>query len=146
MTPNSAVPEAIQTLVTLFEAELPDVAFPDVDANTLRQLADEVELGATAVEEAERIANTARRTHADARAALLLAAQRGAGYARVYADDNEALLAKLSQLSLDDKPKQRKATTRRRPRKAPPKPEALRRDASVAELPLAADERKAGAA
>ncbi|MEM6992053.1 MAG: hypothetical protein AAF721_16200 [Myxococcota bacterium] len=145
MTTNSAVPDAIQTLVEIFDADLPDVAFPGVDAARLRELAEHVEQSAAALEDAEQAANAARRAHADARSALVHAAERGAGYARVYASDDEALRAKLADVPLGDRPKRAK-TPARRGRKAPPKPESGRRNGSVAELPFAGRKGKAGAA
>lgn len=142
MTTNSAVPEQITTLVALFEAELPEVQFPGVDAQRLRTLADAVQDAAATLEEADRQANDARRAHAQARAALVSAAERGAGYARVFASDNEVLSARLSELTLGVAPKRK--TPPKRGRKAAPKSET--RDASVSELPFAGRKAKAGAA
>jgi len=118
---NSAIPEAIGQLVEIFEADLPNVAFPGVDATTLRRLADTMEATAVALDDAEQALTLARREHSDARQALTLAAERGFGYAKVYATADEALYSKLDALRLGVKPK-RKTT---RARKAPPRPEEL---------------------
>lgn len=150
---NSAVPGPITELVEIFETHLGDVAFPGVDAASLRTLTELTEQTAQILAAADQAAADARRAYDEAWTSLGRAADRGVDYARVFAADDEALLAQLVALPLG-RGKPRRTGGKRGPRKAPPKPDELQTslerdgepDSTVAKLPVAKRKRKAGAA
>lgn len=132
MNDPNLVPEPVNALIEVFEAQLPDVEFPGVSAQLLRSQATTVDEAARAVAEAETALKQARSAHAEAFAALRAAAERGMGYARVYATDDETLTQALGAIEL--KPaRTRRLPPKKRARKPKAKPD------NVAELPLAAE-------
>ncbi|MCR9165185.1 MAG: hypothetical protein ACE37F_36885 [Nannocystaceae bacterium] len=132
MNDPNLVPEPVNALIEVFEAKLPDVEFPGVSAQSLRTQATTVDEAARAVADAEAALKEARSVHAEAFAALRTAAERGMGYARVYASDDEALSETLGAIEL--KPaRSRRLPPKKRARKPKAKPD------NVAELPLAAE-------
>ncbi len=131
-SPESAVPAPVRQLIEVFDAHLADLQFPGVTAALLNQRADETERTATALAAAEAVVNQARREHADAYGSLKMAAERGIGYARVYASDDAELLEQLEAIDLQDKARRRRLPPKRKERK----PRA--KDNNVAELPLQA--------
>ncbi len=132
MNDPNLVPEPIHALIDLFEAQLPDVEFPGVNAASLRQQATAVDAAAQAVAEAELALRHARATHAEAYGALRTAAEQGLGYARVFAAENAELSEALGAVQLRPaKPKRMPPKKRGRKPKAHPD--------NVAELPLQAE-------
>ncbi len=132
MNDPNLVPEPIQALIDVFENKLPKVEFPGVNAASLREQATTVDAAAEAVADAEAALREARATHAEAYGALRTAAERGLGYARVYASDDEELTEALGAVQL--KPaKPRRMPPKKRGRKPKAKPD------NVAELPLQAE-------
>lgn len=100
---------AVQAILQLFQGPLSDVRFADVDAKGLSNLADEVERAATAVREQEAQLEQSRVALAQRQEALLSLAQRALAYAKVFAENDEALSASLNAISLPRAPKSRKA-------------------------------------
>ncbi|MDP9034015.1 MAG: hypothetical protein M3O50_04365 [Myxococcota bacterium] len=94
------LPAPLHTVLELFETSLAGVRFPDVDAQTLGRLAAEVEAAAEAVAVAQAALDTARRALLERQDALYQQAQRGLAYARVYAENDEALSARLDAIAL----------------------------------------------
>lgn len=133
MSDPNAVPEAIYTLIELFEAKLPEVQFPGINATSLRAQAETVDAAAKILAAAEAAVRDARVAHAESYASLKTAAERGLGYARVFASDDEDLSEALGGIDL------RPARARRLPpKKRGRKPKAKQPD-NVAELPLQAE-------
>jgi hypothetical protein len=119
-TTRSAVPDPIRQLVALFAEALPDVLFPEVDAQMLASLVRTVEARAETLAQAEADLAAARQAHAEAHAELTRAADKGLGYARVFAADDPALSAKLTEIVLGrTKPVKRPKTRSRRTRSEP---------------------------
>jgi len=90
----------IQAALALFEGPLADVRFADIDGKTLARAAADVHEVATAVASAHASLESARRALEDRQNALLDLVQRAVAYARVYAEDNEALREKLDAIRL----------------------------------------------
>ncbi len=131
MNDPNIVPEPIVQLLDVFEAELSEVEFPGVNAATLREQASTVDAAAETLAAAELALREARTFHAEAYGALRTAAERGLGYARVYATGNAQLSEALAKIELQAKP--RRMPPKKRGRKPKPMPD------NVAELPLQAE-------
>jgi hypothetical protein len=121
----SLISQPLQAVVALFEGPLAGVRFADIDAGGLSKLSGEVANAAAEVEQQEAKLSALRQSLAQRQEALLGLAQQALAYARVYAENDEELLAKLNDISLP------RAT---KPRKAAP---AKARGAGEAEAPAA---------
>jgi hypothetical protein len=98
----------LQAVVALFEGPLSGVRFADVDAAGLSKLAAELASVAGEVEQHEAKLAELRQDLAQRQEALLALSQRALAYARVYAEDDEELLAKLNDIALPRAAKSRK--------------------------------------
>lgn len=83
---SDAVPAEARAVLELFTTELAKVAFPDVDAATLKRQADELRAEAKAVARAQQALDEMSTTLAAHAAALAQTAARALAYARIYAD------------------------------------------------------------
>jgi len=90
----------IQAILDLFAKDLADVRFANVDAKTLERIASEVKSAAGVVASAEVAFETARATLLEKQDALLQHAQHALAYARVYAENDEAMTARLETITL----------------------------------------------
>ncbi len=106
MTPPS--PPAIQSVLELFKGPLASVRFADVDAAGLANLAAEVESAADEVNGHEAKLAQLRQELVGRQEALLLLAQRALAYARVFAENDDALLEELNRIALPRAAKARK--------------------------------------
>jgi hypothetical protein len=104
----TSTPQAVQAVLELFKGPLADLRFADVDAERLESLAAEVEHAAAAVQEQEAQLAALRLALGERQDALLSLAQRALSYARVYAESDEALSARLNAISLPRAAKPRK--------------------------------------
>jgi hypothetical protein len=94
------IPPAVQQVLDLYETNLPLVKFGDLEATVLAKAAEEVVLAATALERAEATLETARVALLEKQEDLLQKAQRALGYARVYAEGDAELAARVEEISL----------------------------------------------
>ncbi len=101
-------PPAVQSVLELFKGPLASLRFADVDAAGLASLAAEVETAAHELSEHEAKLAELRQVMAGRQEALLLLAQRALAYARVYAENDDALLEELNRISLPRAAKARK--------------------------------------
>jgi len=118
MNSNDPVPPAIRRLLTLFEEDLADASFPDVDASILGELEREVQDAQRKVDARQEELDHARATLDDARQQLRARAKRALAYARVFAEDDEPLREKLDAIALEPKTAKKRKT--RRKKKAAP--------------------------
>jgi hypothetical protein len=88
----NAIPPPIQTILDLFDSHLADVRFGDIAA--------EVQATADVVTAAQVALDSARIALHERQEALLLLAQRALAYARVYAEADESLSARLEAVTL----------------------------------------------
>lgn len=98
----------LQAVVALFRGPLAHVRFADIDATGLTGLAAEVEAAATEVELQEAKLVELRQSLAQRQEALLALAQQALAYARIYAENDEALSAELNEIALPRAAKPRK--------------------------------------
>ena len=98
----------LQAVVALFRGPLSHVRFADIDAAGLTGLATEVEAAATEVEQQEAKLVELRASLAQRQEALLALAQQALAYARIYAENDEALSAELNDIALARATKPRK--------------------------------------
>jgi hypothetical protein len=109
----SLISQPLQAVVALFEGPLAGLRFADIDATGLSKLSGEVANAAAEVEQQEAKLSELRQNLAQRQEALLGLAQQALAYARVYAENDEELLAKLNDISLPRATKPRKATPAR---------------------------------
>ena len=91
---------AVQSLIDLYTADLAEVRFPDVDGRVLAEITEQVRAEAARVAAAELALESAKASLAAQRDALITRAQRALAYARVYAEEDPALSARLHALEL----------------------------------------------
>jgi hypothetical protein len=97
---TDAVPAPIRSLATLFSEALPRVAFPDVDAAALAASVAKVDAAQSEVTRLEEELAKAR-AHLDAsRDDLVRLATRAHAYARVYAEDDDTLRARIDEIAI----------------------------------------------
>ncbi len=80
------VPADVRAVIELFSTQLAKVAFPDVDAASLRREADELRAEATNVARARAALDAAEAARARREVALAATAARAMAYARIYCD------------------------------------------------------------
>jgi hypothetical protein len=101
----TAISPPIQAVLDLFSTSLAEVRFGDVDAQSLARIATEVEAAADAVASAQAALDAARAELHGREEALLVHTQRALAYARVYAESDEALSARLEAITLPRLPR-----------------------------------------
>jgi hypothetical protein len=95
-----AVSLAIQTILDLFATDLAEVRFADLDAKALERVATDVKSAADVVASAELALEAARAALQEKQDALLQHTQRALAYARVYAENDEAMSVRLEAITL----------------------------------------------
>ena len=96
------VPTDVRAVIELFANQLAKVAFPDVDAASLRRQSDELRNEAKLVARAREALEVAQATYARRLAALSDTALQALAYARIYAEahpDRAPLAAAITALS-----------------------------------------------
>lgn len=91
---------SVQDLVTIFKNDLASVTFPDVSLETLESLATKVRSASKELGAALKQADAAREALEAGQSELQAKAVRGLAYAKVFAEGNDALLEKLSEITL----------------------------------------------
>ncbi|WP_394843373.1 hypothetical protein LZC95_40785 [Pendulispora brunnea] len=94
------LPFPVQSLLEIFNNELADVRFGDMDAKGLADLAAEVEAASHNVITAQAAVDAAKAKLTERQEAMILQAQRALAYARIYAETNEPLRARLDAIAL----------------------------------------------
>jgi hypothetical protein len=124
------VPPLVRDILRLFEGELANERFGDVDAAALGELAERTRARAHEVDRARAVLDEALAELEQSRAELTRRAEQGLEYARIFAREDAELTARLEALEERRAPKRRK---KRRKRKAEAPKKAA---AEVAELPF----------
>jgi hypothetical protein len=99
----------LHAVISIFSGPLQGVRFADIDGDGLSTLATEVESLASEVEEQEAQLTALRETLAQKQETLLNLAQQALAYARIYAENDEALSAELNEIALPRGSKTRKS-------------------------------------
>ncbi len=97
---NDPISPAMRALLEVFSTELSEVKFPDVDTEVLEEGASRVREQAEAVARAQAALEAARQALYESQEALLQKGQRALAYARIFAEDDAELSAKLEGISL----------------------------------------------
>ncbi|HEY4014854.1 MAG TPA: hypothetical protein VGM06_16035 [Polyangiaceae bacterium] len=118
------VADPIQALLELFTTTLSGVRFADLDAKALAALAAEAQSAAEVVASAEAALTAARDTLKQRQEALLLQAHRAIAYARVFAENDQALAERIDAIALPKAPRRTRAPSE--PMAPPPAPQATR--------------------
>ncbi|MGQ0507213.1 MAG: hypothetical protein ACT4TC_18050 [Myxococcaceae bacterium] len=90
-------------LIQLFETDLEGLKFPDLDANVLASALGRAKERHLKVAEAEAALHVALTAFEEEREVVLRKAQRALAYVRVYAENDEALIARIDALALSSK-------------------------------------------
>ncbi len=109
----SSISAPIQAVLDLFEHELKLVRFGDLDSKRLLGLAEEVREAADAVAAHEARTAELRAALAERQEVLLQQAQRALAFARIHAEDDVELTAKIAEISLPRAPKRPKGDAAR---------------------------------
>ena len=102
---SEAVSPAVRSVLDLYAAELAPVKFPDLDADILRAAAALATQRAEEMAQAESALEKARTGVVEAQDALLLKAHRALAYAKVFAEEDPALTAKIEAIALPRTPR-----------------------------------------
>ncbi|WP_338872056.1 hypothetical protein [Myxococcus stipitatus] len=97
---NDPISPALRALLELFTTELAEVRFPDMSGQVLEDAAAQVKASAEAVARAQAALEVARQGLQESQDALLQKGQRALAYARVFAEENPELNAKLESIHL----------------------------------------------
>lgn len=97
---NDPISPAMRVLLEVFSTELSEVKFPDMDAEVLEEAASRVREQAEAVARAQAALEAARQALVEGQEALQQKGQRALAYARVFAEEDEALSTKLEAIIL----------------------------------------------
>jgi ElaB/YqjD/DUF883 family membrane-anchored ribosome-binding protein len=97
---NDPISPSLHALLELFTRELEQVKFPDVDGEVLREAAARVRERAEEVARAQEALEAARQALRESQEALQQKGQRALAYARVFAEDDAELSARLEGLQL----------------------------------------------
>jgi phage tail sheath gpL-like len=128
------VPPEIHAVIELYANQLAKVAFPEIDAGSLRRQADELRTEATAVARAREALDAALAGFAARQATLTETAARAVAYAQIYCaahPDHHALASALAAVCAP-RPATQLGPPRHRRRGRPPKPSAQLFDAPAA--------------
>ncbi len=132
---DDPVPREIHAVIELFATQLAKVAFPEIDAGSLRRQADELRAEAKTVAKAREALDAALATFAGRMAALTDTATRAVAYARIYSEahpDRPALATAIAALSEPAPPAQVNLTANGMRRGRPPRRSAELFDATAA--------------
>jgi hypothetical protein len=91
---------SVQSVLDLFSRELADVRFGDIDGAALSKASAAVQAAAAEMAAAEAAFAEAKSRFQERQEALLVQAHRALAYARVYADADSALCARIDAISL----------------------------------------------
>lgn len=131
------VSEPVAALIEVFGAHADALCFPEVDHSTLEGLAAELRQAAVEVERQERALQQARQLLDERRDALRARAERGLAYARIFAEDDEALRAQLEAIDLGSPPQPAaKGAAKRHPPRRSRRTKPAVADETVEELPF----------
>jgi len=123
----SALPPFARDVLELYATALAEVRFPDVDLGTLESCADALREAQEEVERLDAELQAAQERVQERTSALLARADRALSYARIYAEDNADLSARIGAIggsAPGDEAASVGARKRGRPRKVAPVPEA----------------------
>ncbi|KFE68305.1 hypothetical protein [Hyalangium minutum] len=97
---NDPISPALQDLLKLFGQELATVKFPELDRAVLEEAAERVKDKAAELAQAQAALEAARQALYESQEALLQKGQRALAYARIFAEEDAELSAKLDSISL----------------------------------------------
>ncbi|MCA9669120.1 MAG: hypothetical protein KC503_26170 [Myxococcales bacterium] len=103
----SPIPESVVAVVHLYHEHLGEVVFPDVDSAALDAAVDAVLRAEQAEQAAREALARARAELAERDEALYRMAQRALAYARVFADGQPELAARVDTISLRRRPRKK---------------------------------------
>lgn len=130
MNETDPIVAEVTKLIELFSEE-PTLKFPDLDADALREASGRVERRQEDVRKAEAAVLAARGALEEEHEALLRKAQRAHAYLRVYAENDEALAARVEAVVLPRGRRAPRADAPERPTEGEPMPKRRGRPRKV---------------
>lgn len=97
------IAEPVKEVIALFNAELTSVSFPELNAEILNTFVEQVKNKALELQELQAKVLNAKESLEASQNELIQKATRALAYAKVYAEDKEQLLKKLSAINLTAK-------------------------------------------
>ncbi len=131
---DDPVPSEVHAVIDLFASQLAKVAFPEIDAASLRRQAEELRTEAKAVARAREALEVAQQGFASRLSALTDTAGRAVAYARIYSEahpDRTALATAIAALSEPRTPPPPTLTANGKRRGRPPRRSAELFDAAA---------------
>jgi hypothetical protein len=95
---SDPVPPRVRDILALFESDLSDARFGDLDATALETLAEEVRDRARDVDAARAALDASHAALEEARAILSKRAEQALAYARVFAEEHEEVAARVEAI------------------------------------------------
>jgi hypothetical protein len=92
--------QPVADFLSLYQEEFSTITFPDISKEILDDLAEKVKQKASDLDEANAMAAAAKEALENSQNELLQKCLRGLAYAKVYAEDRDELLEKLSKVTL----------------------------------------------
>ncbi len=136
---SCTMPEPVSRVLALFHEDLSGVAFPDVSAERLDQAVEVVRARAEEVEALRKRVAAAQQELDGSRADLEALAERGLAYARIYAQGNAELCAKLDEVKPPAPARRKRRAPAAREREGTPASSRQRREQEDdTSLPLSA--------
>lgn len=140
-----SLPPFARDVIDLYASSLAEVRFPDVDLATLESCADSLREAQEEVERLDAELQAAQERVMERTATLLTRADRALSYARIFADDNAELSARIGAISgnvsvSSEEPVAQGGRKRGRPKKAAATADAQLDIAPDAQLDMAAED------
>jgi len=112
------VPALARSVIALFSESLAGVRFPDMDLTMLESAADDLRAAQVEIEQIEAELAAARATLQGQADQLLQRAQRALAYARIFAESDPTLAARVQQVGEAQRPAAGSSVPKRRGRPA----------------------------
>lgn len=97
---ENPIPTAVQDFYDLFKQDFSNVSFPDISLEILEKLISDVHEKMNSLQEAIALVNSAQQALESSQNELLQKSMRGLAYAKIYAEDQDDLLERLSRINL----------------------------------------------
>lgn len=130
---------SVKETIALFNQELSSVTFPDINQQVLESLVEQVMKNASALEEANALAQAAKETLESSQNELVQKCSRAIAYAKVYAEGNDELLDKLLNINFGKAPRPSKKVERNRSEESSEPKEKKNRSSKNTEVTVSDD-------
>ena len=135
---HDPVPVGVRRVLGIFEDELSQMRFADIDAVLLNDLAEKTRERSQALDIARQAVESAHQALDEARTELIAHAEQGLAYAKIYGAEDAALSSQLEEIaSLMNKEQRSKKPRRKRKMSEKKDAQSATKPEPVAQLPFA---------